>query len=154
MSDLVICPIYNEARSVAEVLCQVRHHAPRADILAVDDGSTDETPQVLASFGGRVRVVRQDNAGVALARNAGIAAARVTKAELQQDLRDTSIVGDWIYDDPDAGFARAVDAAQERPMLFVRDGRGGAATLRRAAPDPGRPVSALRAGNAVRDTRV
>lgn len=49
MRDLVIIPIYNEASSVAKVLCQVRHHAAGADILCVDDGSTDETPRILAS---------------------------------------------------------------------------------------------------------
>jgi glycosyltransferase involved in cell wall biosynthesis len=42
----------------------------------VDDGSTDPTPQVLAGFGGRIRVIRQDNAGASAARNAGILAAQ------------------------------------------------------------------------------
>jgi glycosyltransferase involved in cell wall biosynthesis len=41
----------------------------------VDDGSTDDTPQVLERFGHRIRVIRQPNAGVSSARNAGIAAA-------------------------------------------------------------------------------
>lgn len=39
----------------------------------VDDGSTDDTPEVLARFRGRVAVVRQPNAGVSSARNAGVA---------------------------------------------------------------------------------
>ncbi len=39
----------------------------------VDDGSTDATPEVLAGFVGRVEVVRQRNAGVSSARNAGVA---------------------------------------------------------------------------------
>jgi glycosyltransferase involved in cell wall biosynthesis len=49
MRDLVIVPIYNEARSVAKVLCEVRHFAGGADILAIDDGSTDETRVILSA---------------------------------------------------------------------------------------------------------
>ncbi|MCA9773712.1 MAG: glycosyltransferase, partial [Myxococcales bacterium] len=44
--------------------------------IVVDDGSTDETPEVLAAYGDRIRVLRKPNGGVASARNAGVAAAR------------------------------------------------------------------------------
>jgi glycosyltransferase involved in cell wall biosynthesis len=49
MRDLVIVPIYNEAASVAKVLCEVRHFAVGADIICIDDGSTDETRRILAA---------------------------------------------------------------------------------------------------------
>jgi len=42
----------------------------------VDDGSTDATPEILRGYGSRIRAIRQDNQGVAAARNRGIAAAR------------------------------------------------------------------------------
>jgi glycosyltransferase involved in cell wall biosynthesis len=44
------------------------------EVIVVDDGSTDDTPRVLAPFSSdpRVRVLRQDNAGSAAARNLGI----------------------------------------------------------------------------------
>lgn len=48
---------------------------------------------------------------------AGLAVGKTTKAELQVDLRDTSIVGDWIYDDVDAGFQKA--AKDKRPVCVV-----------------------------------
>ena len=48
---------------------------------------------------------------------AGIAHAKATKAELQQALNDRSVVGDWIYDDIDAGFARA--AREKKPVCVV-----------------------------------
>ena len=48
---------------------------------------------------------------------AGIAAAKETKAELKGDLRDDQVVGDWIYDDVDAGFARA--AKEKKPVCVV-----------------------------------
>ncbi len=45
------------------------------EIIVVDDGSTDDTPQVLATYGDRICVIRQENAGTAAARNTGIAAS-------------------------------------------------------------------------------
>ena len=51
---LIGIPVFNEASYVAEVLHEVRKYA--TDILVVDDGSTDETPQLLASHD--VEVIR------------------------------------------------------------------------------------------------
>jgi hypothetical protein len=44
-------------------------------VVVVDDGSTDRTAAIAEAHGDRVRVVRQENAGVAVARNTGTAAA-------------------------------------------------------------------------------
>jgi glycosyltransferase involved in cell wall biosynthesis len=49
-------------------------HAP-VEVIVLDDGSTDDTADVLAPFAGRVAVTRQPNRGVAAARNAGAARA-------------------------------------------------------------------------------
>jgi len=45
------------------------------ELIVVDDGSKDGTPEAAESFGSRVTVLRQKNAGPAAARNRGIAAA-------------------------------------------------------------------------------
>ena len=45
-------------------------------MLVVDDGSTDDTPEVLAPFADRVRVVRQENRGRSAARNTAVREAR------------------------------------------------------------------------------
>ena len=44
MRTLVFIPAWNEEASVAEVIGDVREHLPEADVLVVDDGSTDATP--------------------------------------------------------------------------------------------------------------
>jgi glycosyltransferase involved in cell wall biosynthesis len=45
------------------------------EIIVVDDGSTDRTTDVLAGYGDRIRLIRQQNQGPAAARNTGIRAA-------------------------------------------------------------------------------
>lgn len=73
----VVIPTYNRARFLLEALSSVlaQSRAP-LEIIVVDDGSTDDTHEVVQSFGNRVIYIHQTNAGVSAARNTGIAAAR------------------------------------------------------------------------------
>jgi hypothetical protein len=73
----VVIPTYNRARLLAECLASV--FAQRVDdyeVLVVDDGSTDETEQVLSAYADRIRVWQQANRGPGAARNAACAHAR------------------------------------------------------------------------------
>lgn len=74
----VIIPAYNAARTVKDTIRSAVEQTLRPmEIIVVDDGSTDGTGgAVEAEFGTAVRLIRQDNAGVAEARNRGIAEAR------------------------------------------------------------------------------
>ncbi|HET7053174.1 MAG TPA: glycosyltransferase family 2 protein [Solirubrobacterales bacterium] len=54
MRTLVFIPAWNEADSVAAVIAGVREHLPEADLLVVDDGSTDATAASAAAAGATV----------------------------------------------------------------------------------------------------
>jgi glycosyltransferase involved in cell wall biosynthesis len=73
----VVIPTYNRAHYLPGAIRSVLNQtaADRCDIIVVDDGSTDDTPGVVAQFGNHVRYLRQPNAGSAAARNAGINAS-------------------------------------------------------------------------------
>jgi glycosyltransferase involved in cell wall biosynthesis len=50
--------------------------SPPDEVIVVDDGSTDDTPRILATYGNRIRVVRQENQGYPSAMNRAIREAR------------------------------------------------------------------------------
>lgn len=71
-----VLPAYNCAANIARALRSVLGQSRRPDeVIVVDDGSTDDTAQVVRSFGDDVRLIQQANAGASAARNAGIEAA-------------------------------------------------------------------------------
>ncbi len=69
----VVIPTYNSAQTIALTVEKVLNQTLRpSEVVIVDDGSTDDTADVLKNFAGRIRVVRQDNRGPAAARNRGV----------------------------------------------------------------------------------
>lgn len=70
-----IIPAYNAAPFVAKAIEGALAQAISQEIIVVDDGSTDATAAVVESYGTRVRLIRQENAGVSAARNRGIETA-------------------------------------------------------------------------------
>lgn len=75
----VVIPCFNAAATLPATLASALAAPEVREVIAVDDGSTDATADVLAACAAReprVRVVRQANAGAAAARNAGVLAAR------------------------------------------------------------------------------
>ena len=72
----VIVPLYNAAPFIVEALASVRNQTvPVAEIIVVDDGSTDDGAHIVAAEAG-VTLLRRSHAGIAETVNAGVAAAR------------------------------------------------------------------------------
>ncbi len=68
----VIIPCYNQAQFLNEAIESVLAQTyPHFEIVVVDDGSSDNTAEVAARYPG-VRYLRQENAGLAAARNSGL----------------------------------------------------------------------------------
>lgn len=73
----IIIPNYNHARYLGDAIRSVLNQTFQDfEIIVVDDGSTDDSREVAAQFGGRVRYIWQENRGLSAARNTGIAASR------------------------------------------------------------------------------
>lgn len=77
----VVIPTYNRAAQVTGAVRSVLAQTlPPAEVLVIDDGSTDGTAAALAPFADRIRYISKPNGGVSAARNRGIMEA----------------TGDWI----------------------------------------------------------
>jgi len=72
----VVIPTYNSAISLARSLDSALGQGVDAEVIVVNDGSTDSTHAVLAGYEGRIVCIDQENQGQAAARNRGLAAAR------------------------------------------------------------------------------
>ena len=73
----VVIPAYNAEAFIQRTLASVLgQEYAELEVLVVDDGSTDDTPDIVETFRDQVRLIRQANSGVAVARNRGIAEAR------------------------------------------------------------------------------
>ncbi len=72
----VIIPTYNRAAFLREAVASVWAQTETDfELLIVDDGSTDATPQICAAWGAQVRYLRQPRRGVSASRNHGLRAA-------------------------------------------------------------------------------
>lgn len=114
----IIIPCYNVQQHLPGTLdSALAQEHPDTEIICVDDGSKDRTPQVLADFSarhpGRIRIIDQSNRGACVARNAGAAVS--TGAYIQFLDADDTILPDKIR-----GQVHLAES-QDLPGLIVGD---------------------------------
>jgi glycosyltransferase involved in cell wall biosynthesis len=80
MSDPLVSAViatYNRGYCLAKAIeSSLAQTYKPIEVIVVDDGSTDDTPEVMARYGDQIRCIRQDNLSQPVARNVGNAAAR------------------------------------------------------------------------------
>jgi GT2 family glycosyltransferase len=129
--SVVVCT-YNGGRTLAECLRSLLAlDYPDYEVIVVDDGSTDDTAEILARFP-QARAIRQDNQGLSAARNAGLRAATgqviaytdsdcyadplwLTHLVHQLQQSDAAAVGGPNLTPPDGPLAACVAAAPGQP---------------------------------------
>jgi glycosyltransferase involved in cell wall biosynthesis len=128
----VLIDTYNHERFIEQAIVSVlEQDFPAADreIIVVDDGSTDRTPEIVKKFEPRVRLLRKENGGQASAFNAGIPEC---KGEIVAFLDGD----DWWAPHKLARVAQAMNADASVGIVghgivnVQRDGREQAETLR------------------------
>ena len=73
----VIIPAYNYAEYLPQAIESVlAQDYPQFEVIVVDDGSTDATPDIIRRYGNKIRSIHQENQGLSAARNTGIQAAK------------------------------------------------------------------------------
>lgn len=77
MTVSVIIPTYNRAKLLVEAVESVLRQTYRDfEIIVVDDGSTDDTEERIQKYSDRLVYIKQQNAGVNVARNRALSAAK------------------------------------------------------------------------------
>ncbi|MET0962547.1 MAG: glycosyltransferase [Noviherbaspirillum sp.] len=143
VSISLVIPSYNRAPLIGDTIAAaLNQQQPFAEIVVVDDGSTDDTVARLSRFGDRITLIRSPRSGVQQARNTGVAActseyvalcdsddlldpafsSQMSRAALEQPMTDiwycnfTLFSGDQVHSDKLAlapnGFLDGADHGQ------------------------------------------
>ena len=69
----IIIPVFNAEKYLEECIESVLNQSyPNIEIIAVNDGSKDKSPEILDNYSDRIKIISKENGGVTSAMNAGI----------------------------------------------------------------------------------
>lgn len=92
----VIIPTYNRSELIKEAIDSVLNQTFKDfELIVVDDGSTDNTKEVLNGYGNKIKAVFKENSGAEKSRNKG---AEVAKGEYLAILDDDDLFFPWTLD--------------------------------------------------------
>lgn len=111
-----IIPAYNEALRIGNVLTVATTHPLLSEIIAVDDGSTDDTAQAIAQFEGVRLITQPQNTGKSSAICAGI---RASRCEILLFL-DADLIG-LTEDDVTALLSPVLDGTADATISLRKD---------------------------------
>jgi glycosyltransferase involved in cell wall biosynthesis len=121
----LVVPAYNEAATIEAVLRRLAAVPFRHEVIVVDDGSADATPQLAASVDGVRLIRRARNAGKGAAVRDGIAATSgdivvIQDADLEYDPRDLPrLIEPLLNDHADAVYGTRLRGGEpQRAHLF------------------------------------
>lgn len=123
----VVVPVYNSSRTISRTIeCLLEQSLAAHEIIAVDDGSTDGSREILERFGSRIVLLSKPNGGPASARNLGVRAAGGEFVAFTDS--DCLPHKEWLaslmrgFDDPRvAGVGGIVRGADEGPVSEYAD---------------------------------
>jgi glycosyltransferase involved in cell wall biosynthesis/Flp pilus assembly protein TadD len=150
----LIIPTYNRAEFLEEALeSALKQTYKNIEIIVVDDGSTDNTPEILEKYKDKVKIVRQENWGVSRALNYGILAStgeyiswlssddvytpekiEKTIEELHKDPKLGMVYSDYYYIDDNSKMVQRAniqppDSDKLEEVLFQRNPINGNSVL-------------------------
>jgi glycosyltransferase involved in cell wall biosynthesis len=122
MTDVsIVIPCFNGERYLSRAIqSALAQQDIDVEVVVVDDGSSDQSPKIIETFGRRVHSIRTNNRGAASARNLG---ARISRGKYLQFLD----CDDWYENDKSRVLADAIEKTESdvvwcRGMLHTEDG--------------------------------